>query len=198
MKKTIVFDLGGVLVVDGVYPMTKMLIKRFSLNPNEAKKFMIRNLNLMFEGKFSENLFWNKFKKKFKVEADNKKLAEELNNYYKINYKTKKLVSSLRKKGYKVGFLSNSVKEITRYLENNYRIASLFDFGIYSHVIKTRKPRKKIFRMALKKAKARANEVIFIDDNIKNVRGARAAGIKTIKFVSVAQTAKALRRLGIE
>ncbi|MBI4177159.1 MAG: HAD family phosphatase [Candidatus Aenigmarchaeota archaeon] len=197
MKKIIVFDLGGVLVVDGVYPMIGHLSSKFSLDKMKVKKFVVAEFDHMFEGRHTELAFWKKFDRKFGVTTDPKTLEERLNGYYGIKKETKNLVAGLRKNGYKVGFLSNSVREIVAYLEKKYRISRLFDFGIYSHRAKTRKPRKKMFRLLLRKIHAKPGEIIFIDDNPHYVRGSRSVGIKTIRFVSANQTAKALRKLGV-
>jgi len=197
MKKIIVFDLGGVLVVDGVYPMIKDLTEKFSLDHREVRKFVITEFNHMFEGGYAELAFWKKFDKKFGVETNPKILEKRLNQYYSIKSGTRKLIIKLRNNGYKVGFLSNSVREIIAYLEKKYRISKLFDFGLYSHAVKTRKPKEKIFRLLLKKIKAKPNEIIFIDDNPRYVTGSRSIGIKTIRFVSAAQVARQLKREGI-
>lgn len=198
MKKIIIFDLGGVLVVDGVYPMIKHLTEKFFLNYRDVRKFVIREFNHMFEGHHSELDFWKKFDRKFGVTTDPRILEKRLNEYYDMNRDARKLVIRLRNNGYKVGFLSNSVKEIIKYLENKYHISTLFDFGLYSHIVKTRKPRKKIFRLLLKKIYAKPDEIIFIDDNKKYIKGARSVGIKTIHFSSVPQVVKALKKLGVE
>ena len=198
MKKIILFDLGGVLVVDGVYPMIRHLSGKFSLNRKKVKKFVIEEFNHMFEGGHRELEFWKRFDKKFGVETDPEILEKRLNEYYDINKGTKNLIFKLRKKGYRVGFLSNSVKEIIYYLEKKYHLSKLFDFGMYSHTVKTRKPKAKIFRLMLEKIKAKPEEIIFIDDNPHYVKGARSLGIKTIRFVSVSRTIKVLRRFGVD
>ncbi|MBI1971768.1 MAG: HAD-IA family hydrolase [Candidatus Aenigmarchaeota archaeon] len=197
MKKIIIFDLGGVLVADGVYPMIKHLTEEFSLDRREVRKFVIKEFNHMFEGRHTELDFWKRFDEKFGVKTDPKLLEKRLNNYYSIKKDTKKLVTKLRNNGYNVGFLSNSVKEIVAYLEKKYRISKIFGFGIYSHTVKTRKPGKKIFRLLLKRISAKPDEIIFIDDNPLYVKGSRSVGIKTIRFISVRQTVKALGKLGV-
>ncbi|MBI3413166.1 MAG: HAD family phosphatase [Candidatus Aenigmarchaeota archaeon] len=196
-RKIIVFDLGGVLVVDGVYPMIKHLTEEFFLDYKEVRKFVIKEFNHMFEGGHTELAFWKKFSRKFGVTTDPRILEKRLNGYYEIKKDTRKLIIKLRKKGYKVGFLSNSVKEIVSYLENRYKISKLFDFGLYSHTAKTRKPKKKIFRILLKKAGAKPDEIIFIDDNPKYVMRSRSMGIRTIRFVSATQVARQLKKSGV-
>ncbi len=198
MKKIIVFDLGGVLVVDGVYPMQSHLAKKFSLNYSKVKKFTINGFKQMFEGRYSELSFWKKFDKEFDVKTNPKILEKRLNNYYKINAQTKNLIKKLRRNGYKIGFLSNSVREIVRYLEKKYKISKLFDFGIYSHNVKTRKPKAKIFKLLLKKIGAKPDEIIFIDDNSSYLKGARKLGIKTVRYVSTKQLADDLKKSGVQ
>ncbi len=197
MKKTIIFDLGGVLVIDGVYPMIRHLTGKFSLDRDEVKKFVIKEFDRLFEGAHTELAFWEKFGSRFGVNTQPAVLEKRLNEYYGIKKDTIKLIAALRKKGYSIGFLSNSVKEIVEYLERKYGISKLFDFGIYSHNVKTRKPGKKIFRMIIRKAGVRPGEIIFLDDKAAYAKGARSVGIKTILFKSAAQAARSLRKMGV-
>ncbi len=196
MSRVIIFDLGGVLVVDGVYPMQRNLSKKFKLNYGEVKKFSIAGFRKMFVGKLSEHEFWENFDCKFGLNNGIAALSEELHNRYSIKNDTKKLILKLKKNGYKVGFLSNSTKEIANYLEKKYGFIDMFDFGVFSHKVRTRKPHRKIFSIALKRANAKS--AIFIDDNPSYIKGAKAAGLETIHFVSAAQTENSLRKLGVE
>ncbi|MFH0889539.1 MAG: HAD family phosphatase [Candidatus Aenigmatarchaeota archaeon] len=198
MKKTIIFDLGGVLVEDGVYPMQRNLSEKFNLDYGEVKRFSVAGFRRMFVGKLSENEFWKKFDYKFGLNNGTAELSKELHEYYKINNGVKNLIARLKKNGYKVGFLSNSTKEITGYLEKKYGFTDMFDFGVFSHKVRTRKPHKKIFGIALKRANSDAKSTIFIDDNLSYIKGAKAAGLTTIHFISAPQTIDSLKKLGVD
>ena len=54
-----------------------------------------------------------------------------------------------------------------------------FTKSYYSHVIGKRKPYPETFEWILKDANINADETLFIDDSIKNIEGAKMAGIQT-------------------
>lgn len=97
------------------------------------------------------------------------------------------------------GILFPEVKDVLAELSNKYRLAiisnalpsmdRLFDrLGIreYFHTIvlsafvNDSKPREGIYNVALKKAQAKGNESVFIDDKIENIEGAERVGIRGI------------------
>src|SRR5690606_32026136 len=55
----------------------------------------------------------------------------------------------------------------------------LFNQTFYSHKIGRKKPNPETFAWVLKQINCKANEVIFIDDSIQHVEGAREKGIKS-------------------
>ena len=61
-------------------------------------------------------------------------------------------------------------------------LLSAFDRCFFSAVLGTVKPSAEIFALLCKKTGAKPEETIFIDDNEKNIRGARAFGIEGYLF----------------
>jgi putative hydrolase of the HAD superfamily len=57
---------------------------------------------------------------------------------------------------------------------------SLFTRAYYSHHISLRKPDKEIFEYILSENNLIANEVLFVDDSIQHIETAKGLGIKTI------------------
>ena len=54
-----------------------------------------------------------------------------------------------------------------------------------------------MFALALARTGFVADRTVFIDDNLPNIEGARAAGMHTIHFTSPQQCREALRVLGV-
>lgn len=59
----------------------------------------------------------------------------------------------------------------------------------------TRKPFPEIYHTALKRFEIKAEESLFIDDNLRNVEAAAALGIQCIHFISPQQLEKKLKEL---
>lgn len=57
---------------------------------------------------------------------------------------------------------------------------NLFETVYCSHILKHRKPERKCYEEVLYKMNLTAKDVIFLDDNIDNISGAKSIGIKSI------------------
>ena len=55
-----------------------------------------------------------------------------------------------------------------------------FEKAYYSHELKRRKPEVDSFRFILKENSLQAGETLFVDDTLKNIEGALAAGMQTL------------------
>jgi putative hydrolase of the HAD superfamily len=55
----------------------------------------------------------------------------------------------------------------------------LFHKAYYSHLMKLRKPDAAIYEYVLNENGLKANETIFLDDNVANLKGAASVGIQT-------------------
>jgi epoxide hydrolase-like predicted phosphatase len=85
------------------------------------------------------------------------------------------------KKNYKVGLLTNNIKEFIDRVLKNYKIEDLFDAVIVSSEIGARKPDARIFFIALKKLSIKPEESIFVSDELsEDLIGAKGCGMKTV------------------
>lgn len=92
------------------------------------------------------------------------------------------VIKKLKEK-YKVGILSNHVEEWLNQVFKRYKIDSLFDALIISSAVGERKPDAKIYYEALKKLSVKAEESVFVADEVaEDLVTASGLGIKTIWF----------------
>ncbi len=70
-----------------------------------------------------------------------------------------------------------------------YNFLQWFDGKVVSGEEKIRKPFPEFYQVLLSRYNVKADEALFIDDNLRNIKAAEALGIKSIYF----QTAKALQ-----
>ncbi|TXT67160.1 MAG: Alpha-D-glucose-1-phosphate phosphatase YihX [Promethearchaeota archaeon] len=73
-----------------------------------------------------------------------------------------------------------------------------FDEIILSHHVSLLKPDQRIFKLAIEKAACKPQEIIYIDDGIKNVKAAELLGIKGIIFQDASHLRKELKKFGIK
>ena len=89
---------------------------------------------------------------------------------------TMKIINELKNKGYKVGLLSNlRLMDYKRYEEQIKKIN--FDYLFLSYEIKCIKPSSDIYLQVIDALDCEADNIIFFDDNQKNVNGAKQLGI---------------------
>ncbi len=94
-----------------------------------------------------------------------------------------KLLPELKKRGYRLYFLSNFPDDIFDEVRNKYKFFNLFDGGEISARLNASKPSKKIFRLFLSRYSLKPEECIFIDDSEQNAYSARKIGIISIHLV---------------
>ncbi len=189
MKKinTIIFDLGYVLLnIDYQKTIT------------EFKKIGIRNASKLYSKKAQDNLF-NKletgnisedfFLTSLQIKTSNatKKQVKYAWNSMLLDLPKKRIsLLKLLKSKYHIFLLSNTnsihISEIRNKLgeEKYQKFYNLFNKVYYSHEIRLRKPDIKIFQLVLEENKLNASEVLFIDDSLQHIQGAKTLGIKTI------------------
>jgi HAD superfamily hydrolase (TIGR01509 family) len=69
------------------------------------------------------------------------------------------------------------------FIKNNFPEILIFDAYILSYLEGCIKPDPRIYKAALEKAEAQADECLFIDDRGDNIDAANALGINTIHFI---------------
>jgi len=184
MIKAVFFDWGHTITKsDFVDTEAKLndLLEPYNLNwksfyPFWRSVYILRSLGRI---KSDEEMFdW--LKKILQKDIPIKKLCEIRINSYIIPKENIETVKEL-KKDYKVGVLSNNVKEWVDRNLRDYKIEGLFDAVIISSEVGARKPNAEIYTAALKALSVKPEETVFIADEVaEDLVGAKGCGIKTI------------------
>lgn len=94
------------------------------------------------------------------------------------------LVREYKAKGYHVYGLTNWSAETFALVRDKYPVIGLMEGMVVSGEEHVCKPDRRIFEILLERYGLKAEECVFIDDNINNVNGAQAAGLHAIQFTS--------------
>ncbi len=78
-----------------------------------------------------------------------------------------------------------------------YDFLHLFDGRVVSGEEKMRKPDPRFYQILLDRYHLQTNEVLFIDDNVRNVAAAEKMGIKSIRFQTPEELEKELEKLNL-
>ena len=196
--KALIFDIGGVIIFyDNMIAARKIsklinvpVKKIFNILDNPKSKF-----TNSYEFGSLPSVYWSIMAKELGVKRiSTKKFAKSWTSIFWPNKELIFLVKKL-KKNYKVGLISNMGKLHEKYLSQKYKLRDFFPVRVFSYKVKSRKPSSKIFRVILKKLKAKPEEVIFVDDRNENIKPAKKLGMKTVLFKNNKQTIKEIEKL---
>lgn len=194
MIKTIIFDLGGVYFTDGTSKAVKKVSQKYNLSSQEVSDFFgTKNKigRLYRQGRLTSQQFWETFQKHFKIKVNKNDIIKQWILSYKPLRGNIELLKKLRKKGLKIYFLSDNVKERSQILQRKYNFLKDFDSGVFSHDAGiTKKDGYGIFKLVLRKTGNVSDNVVFIDDKEDYFKTARELGMNAVHYKNVKQLEK--------
>ena len=180
MIKNIVFDLGNVLIS---FKPSEFFDKKGY--PEYIKTKILNDIfgsqewKMLDKGEISPNEAINAITLKSTLKKE--EIAHIFNLRTEIMFpldENVRLLPDLRKRGYRLYFLSNFPIDIFEEIKNGYYFFRYFDGGVISSEVKFSKPDTRIFKILMEKYSLLAGETLFIDDIEENVSGAISSGMK--------------------
>ncbi|MFW9899524.1 MAG: HAD family hydrolase [Candidatus Thorarchaeota archaeon] len=202
--KVIIFDLGGVIIeLDYSNFYNKIITLSPSENPRTRTMLeFFRQSDLYHQGKMSDEDFYQLACNLLQVCKLNQ--SEFYNAFNSIvSHPIPEAIDLLKKlkevNEYQLIAMSNVNASHWDYiLRKNWDFLDNFDELILSHEVKITKPDPKIFKYAIKKAKCKPEEIVFVDDGSNNVRSAKKLGIIGIHFINIEKLIKDFEKLNIK
>lgn len=197
--KGIIFDAGGV-IVKRMYPTVfGHLSRTLGVNRKKLENAMWEFIPDLQSGKLNEKEFWQKVSRRIgenlplkKCKLEWRKAAHSIKNDNRVL----KLVRTLKKRGYVLVLLTNTVEPHAEVARRIGRYKD-FDYVFMSHEVGLRKPHRKLFSLVCKRIKLRPRECLFIDDKPEHVSTARNFGFIAISFTGIGKFKADLRRLAV-
>jgi HAD superfamily hydrolase (TIGR01509 family) len=169
--KVLLFDLDGTLVNTEHLDDVAMKIALEKNGLPMLKEFIGCTLDEYISAVTKDKKLHEKIKEDFLFEYENILENAEL----KINHELLKLLKRLS--NLKIGLVTSNNKKLTTKILKKLDIHELFDTIVTSEDVKNQKPHPEPYLKALKKLKAKPEEVIGFEDTLTGLESAKNAGI---------------------
>lgn len=198
--RTIIFDIGRVLIRVNVAHTTGGLAEGLSLSPQEIwsalekdplwkdwqeGRISPRDWHLHVSKRLGSKLSFEQFVAVWNRALDPKPIHED------------GFLEKLAKK-YRMAVLSNTDPLHVAHMEATYGFLRLFPVRIYSCRVGASKPDPMIYKEALQACKARAQEAVYVDDVPSYAQAAERLGMRSIVFETPQQLVNSLAGFGVD
>lgn len=188
--QAIVFDFGGVMTkMPERETIVRFLQSAFQITETDLEKIKGHDT-------LADQESWLSFAEEKKIDLSKnwtRQVRGAIRDAIGINTEMYQLVAELKEKGVRVALLSNVNGKIAK-MVRGFGFYEPFDPCLLSCDIGFEKPSQKAFEALMDKLSLPAREIIFIDDRIENIEGAKKAGIDAILFESVEQVKRELSK----
>ncbi len=197
--KAVIFDWGTVLIENPAPKIVAYCSEVLGVTPEDFSQAQNMHIIDFQKGNISEQDFWKRVAEQLGVESP---VQESLwGDAFRAGYVERTeifdLIKSLKEKGYKIGFLSNTEESPRKYFyELGYE--KIFDEAVFSCREGTVKPEPRIYHIVLERLQLEPAETLFIDDKKENTHSAHALGMNVVTYVTSEQTMKELKEFGVK
>ena len=184
MIKTVIFDLGGVLVRTEDRIPRQLLAEKFGMTYEEMDSLVYGSPTSKEagEGKISAEQHKEAVLKTLGLPLDSfKSFGDEFWEGDRLDKKLVEFIEGLRGE-YTTALLSNAWDDLRPLLVNLWKIDGIFDHIFISAEVKLAKPDPRIYQHVISELQQDPSEMIFVDDFIENVKAAKAEGLNAIHF----------------
>ena len=200
MIKTIIFDLGGVIIpldfqrgydaLEGRCPHSAAEIKR---------RIATTDLLDLFEiGQVEPEQFVKEMCKMIDLDLSLDEFQQAWSTIFLPDTLVPESLLEAISSRYRLLLLSNTNSIHFQFILKNYPLMRHFHDYILSYDVGALKPAPEIYRAALSKAGCQPSECFFTDDILENVEGARREGLDAEQFISYEQIKRELESREIE
>jgi len=184
----VIFDFGGVLAEEGFREGIKAIGRDKGLDPEDFYKI---SSELVYQtgyitGGCDEHSYWNAVRQKTGVKGDDQEFREEILKRFKLRPEMTAMVEKIKSSVFIVAVLSDQTNWLDE-LDQRTPFYYHFDTVFNSFHLKKTKRDPSIFRDVCALLSVRPEEVLFVDDNLENVKRAISQGLRAIHFKGVSE-----------
>lgn len=195
--RTVIFDLGGVLVRTEDRQPRSELAARYGLTYEQIDKlvFNSQTAGLAAAGAIPEQEHWEAVCLALQAPVEElEAVREAFWGGDKLDHDLIAYIRSLRPV-YQTALLSNAWTSLRSYLKDRWGILDAFDHIFISAECGLMKPDHRLYDQVIETLGIRPEEGVFVDDFLENIQGAQAAGLHGVHFRNSEQARQDLDQL---
>jgi FMN phosphatase YigB (HAD superfamily) len=196
--EALLFDLGGVVIGIDWERVFQRWAEHSPLSPYEIReRFKMDTAYEQHErGELSEAAYFTHLRTLLEFEGDNEQLRHGWNALFIGEIEeTVTLIRSLKSK-IPIYLLSNSNPTHEAFWRRSYPEAiELFTDIFVSSTLGCRKPERAVFEAIARETGVELASILFFDDTVENIEGARAAGLKAVQVNEPSDVSRVLARM---
>lgn len=200
MLKTIVFDMGNVLVHFSHDRMCAQIGELCGLTGDEIQRLIIDSgLQWDFErGLITPETLHRRVEELVEQPIPIADLAHAASDIFQLNTPIVPVLDALRGQGYRLVLLSNTSIWHFEFIRQTFDVLDRFDAFAVSYLAQAIKPEPPIYGMALQALECEPQEAFYTDDIPKYVEVGRTHGLHAEVFVDVPTLRRQLQGHGID
>jgi putative hydrolase of the HAD superfamily len=196
----VILDYGEVLCHLPTPEHIEVLASIFQVDPQGFLPMYLKTRIPYDRGDLLPGAYWQKFAQQAGVTVDEKVIKQlrqvDKEMWSRPNEPMIRWLQRIHAGGFKTAILSNMPTDMADHVRETFPWLAEFDQHIFSAEVRSAKPEPAIYRHAIEGLGVAPPEALFIDDREENVAGARAIGIRGIRYRSVEQLREDLRAIG--
>lgn len=194
---TIIFDLSEVLLT-GLFGTADRLAPLVTGTPHDVERRLHGPaFDALMTGRIFEDQYWQQLDRVAGWSLPLDVYRQIVRQNFRELEGVRSQIIDLRRRGYRLGLLSNHVREWIDHLERQFQFQQLFDDVVYSYQLGQLKPERSVYHLALRRLRADPEKTLVVDDMTKNLLSARELGCQVLQFITAHQLANDLRRLAV-
>ena len=194
--KTIIFDIGNVLMTFNFMPYIKGLLEDDQTIENVIGALWGTGYwNQLDLGMDTEEVFSRMIQARPEYEKEIRKTLAHVGDCMDRKDYAIPWIRGLKERGYQILYLSNYSEFIMDARREVLDFLPYMDGGVFSCNVGLIKPDPEIFRLLCDKYGLDPEECVFIDDNAENIEAARAFGLGAIHFTGYEEAEEQLEQM---
>jgi HAD superfamily hydrolase (TIGR01509 family) len=199
MIQTVISDLGGVIVFfnNKIFYEKMANFSPFAQEEIGKLAFAESGLRDSFDkGEITPREFYERVIQKLEANIDYDEFFSLYNDVFSLNPPVLEIMERL-KVNYELVLLSNTDVMRFGFVKQKFPEVMIFNKYVLSFEVGFMKPHPQIYKEALRKSGAKAQECVFIDDRKENILGAEELALKGILFESHTKLESTLKEINL-